>query len=92
MTGQPERDCVPPILIYTKPFCPYCVRAMALLDEKGAPYEEILASMDPDKRAEMQARSGRTTYPQIFIGERHVGGCDDLMELERKGELDALLQ
>jgi glutaredoxin 3 len=84
---------VPPIVIYTKPFCPYCTRAMALLDSKGAKYEEILAAMDADKRKEMLERSGgRATYPQIFIGERHVGGCDDLHALDANGELDALLQ
>jgi glutaredoxin 3 len=84
---------VPPIVIYTKPFCPYCTRAMALLDSKGAKYEEILAAMDADKRKEMLERSGgRSTYPQIFIGERHVGGCDDLHALDANGELDALLQ
>jgi glutaredoxin 3 len=84
---------VPPIVIYTKPFCPYCSRAMALLDRKGANYQEIVASMDAGKRKEMLERSGgRSTYPQIFIGERHIGGCDDLHELDAKGELDALLQ
>jgi glutaredoxin 3 len=83
---------VPPIVIYTKPFCPYCSRAVALLDSKGANYEEIVASMDAGKRQEMLARSnGRSTYPQIFIGDRHVGGCDDLYALDAKGELDALL-
>jgi glutaredoxin 3 len=84
---------VPPIVIYTKPFCGYCARAMALLDRKGAKYEEIVASMDPEKRQEMIERSGgRATYPQIFIGERHVGGCEDLQELDYAGELDPLLQ
>ena len=84
---------MPPIVIYTKPLCPYCTRAMALLDRKGAPYAEIVASMDAEKRQEMLERSGgRSTYPQIFIGERHVGGCDDLHELDAKGQLDPLLQ
>jgi len=84
---------VPPIVIYTKPFCPYCSRAMALLDSKGAQYQEIVAAMDAEQRKEMLARSGgRSTYPQIFIGEHHVGGCDDLMALEGAGKLDALLQ
>jgi glutaredoxin 3 len=80
------------IEIYTKPFCPYCDRAMALLDRKGAPYEEIVASMDADKRQEMRDRSGRTTYPQIFIDGRHIGGCDDMMALDAAGELDGLLK
>lgn len=84
---------MPPIVIYTKPFCPYCTRAMALLDSKGAKYEEIVAAMDAGKRKEMLERSGgRSTYPQIFIGDRHVGGCDDLHELDARGELAALLK
>ncbi len=79
------------VTIYTKPYCPYCVAALDLLERKGAAVHEIVASSDPDKRQEMIARSGRYTYPQIFIGERHIGGCDDMMALERKGELDPLL-
>ena len=79
------------VTIYTKPFCPYCVAAMDLLASKGVEFTEIVASQDPDKRQEMVSRSGRYTYPQIFIGDRHVGGCDDMMALERKGELDPLL-
>lgn len=80
------------VTIYTKPFCPYCERALALLERKGAKVTEYVASMDPDKKAEMIQRSGRTTYPQIFIGGRHVGGCDDLHALDAKGALDPLLQ
>lgn len=80
------------ILIYTKAFCPYCTRAKRLLDEKGAAYEEIDISMGGPKRQEMLAKSnGRTTVPQIFIGDTHVGGSDDLAALEREGRLDALL-
>jgi glutaredoxin 3 len=82
---------VPKVVIYTKPFCPYCARAEALLSKKGVDYEEIVASMDPEKREEMRQKSGRMTYPQIFIGDRHVGGFDDLYALDRAGELDALL-
>ncbi len=82
-----------PVVVYTKPFCPYCARAMALLERKAVAFEEIVASMDAEKRQEMRERSGgRTTYPQIFIGDRHIGGCDDLMALEQAGELDGLLQ
>ena len=77
--------------IYTKPYCPYCERAKALLEQKGAEYNEIVASHDPALRAEMNERSGRYTYPQIFIDDKHVGGCDDLMALERDGKLDQLL-
>lgn len=79
------------VTIYTKPYCPYCIRAVALLKQKGVELTEIEASGDPTMRAQMIQRSGRSTYPQIFVGERHVGGCDDMLALERKGELDAIL-
>lgn len=83
---------MPPVTIYTKAFCPFCVRAMRLLKSKGVKPEEIGAGFDAKKRAEMLARSnGAATYPQIFIGETHVGGCDELYALERAGKLDALL-
>jgi len=83
---------MPPIKIYTTPICPYCVRAKALLRKKGASYEEIDVFMDPDARDEMESVShGRRTVPQIFIGETHVGGCDDLYALENSGKLDPLL-
>ncbi|MBW8882461.1 MAG: glutaredoxin 3, partial [Asticcacaulis sp.] len=72
------------IEIYTKPYCPYCDRAKALLEQKGAEYKEVIASSDPELRSEMNARSGRYTYPQIFIDDRHIGGCDDLMALDRR--------
>ena len=80
------------VTIYTKPYCPYCVRAVSLLDKKGVAYTEIEAAFDPEKRQEMMQRSGRATFPQIFIGDRHIGGCDDMMALEREGRLDPLLQ
>lgn len=79
------------IEIYTKPYCPYCERAMALLTQKGAEYQEIVASGDARLRSEMNERSGRFTYPQIFIDGKHIGGCDDLMALDRRGGLDPLL-
>lgn len=80
------------ITIYTKPYCPYCIRAVSLLEKKGAPFTEIEAAFDPDKRKEMIQRSGgRSTFPQIFIDDRHIGGCDDMMALEYDGKLDALL-
>ncbi|ESQ77138.1 glutaredoxin 3 [Asticcacaulis sp. AC402] len=79
------------IEIYTKPYCPYCERAKALLEDKGAEFMEIVASGDPDLRAEMNSRSGRFTYPQIFIDGLHVGGCDDLVALDSRGGLDPLL-
>mgnify|MGYP002278717555 CR=1 FL=1 len=82
-----------PVTIYTKPLCPYCVRAVSLLKKKGADITDISAAFDAKKREEMvQRANGSRTYPQIFIGDVHVGGCDDMMELERAGKLDALLQ
>ena len=84
---------MPPVTIYTKPFCPYCSRALKLLRDKGVAFDEIDdAAFDATKKRAMVSRTGGvSTFPQIFIGERHVGGCDDLMALDRKGELDKLL-
>lgn len=79
------------IQIYTQPFCPYCTRAKALLDAKGAAYTEIDAAQGTAARAESVARTGRTSVPQIFIDGRHIGGCDDLVALDRQGGLDPLL-
>ena len=79
------------VTIYTKPYCPYCIRAVDLLEKKGIEFTEVEAAFDPDKRQEMIQRSGRATFPQIFIGERHLGGCDEMMALERAGQLDTLL-
>jgi glutaredoxin 3 len=79
------------VVIYTRPFCGFCARALKLLTEKGVAFTEIEAGMDPAKRAEMVARSGRTTFPQIFVGDRHIGGCDDLVALDRAGKFDAML-
>ena len=79
------------VTIYTRPGCGYCSRALSLLEEKGANFTEIHAGFDPALRQEMMQRSGRTTFPQIFVGETHIGGCDDMMLLERRGELDPLL-
>ncbi len=83
---------MPTIEIYTKGFCPYCTRAKALLRSKGVAFDEQDISMGGPKRAEMIARAGgQTTVPQIFIGGAHVGGCDDLVALDRAGRLDPLL-
>ena len=80
------------VTIYTKPYCPYCIRAVSLLEKKGAQFTEIEAAFDPEKRKEMvQRANGDATFPQIFIGDQHVGGCDDMMALEYDGKLDALL-
>ena len=81
----------PAVVMYTTNWCPYCERARRLLRSKGATFEEVDVESAPEKRAEMQTRSGRRSVPQIFIGDRHVGGCDDLHALEAAGELDALL-
>jgi glutaredoxin 3 len=78
--------------IYTKAFCPYCARALALFDRKGVRYEEHDITMGGPQRAEMiQRADGRTTVPQVFVGGTHVGGSDDLADAERTGELDRLL-
>jgi glutaredoxin 3 len=82
---------MPPVIIYTRQFCGYCTAAKRLLKEKGVSFEEIDATGAPDRRSEMIARSGRFTFPQIFIGSRHIGGCDDLFALSARGELDRLL-
>ena len=80
------------VMIYTTPICPYCARAKHLLKKKGVPYEEIDVFMDGDARNTMEAKSGgRRTVPQIFVGDTHVGGCDDLYALESDGKLDPLL-
>jgi glutaredoxin 3 len=79
------------VVIYTRPFCGFCARALSLLGQIGVPFTEIEAGMNPDKRREMVERSGRNTFPQIFIDGQHIGGCDELMALERVGKLDPLL-
>ena len=82
---------MPKIEIYTREFCGYCARSLALLTQKGVAFEEIPAGMDPAKRKEMIERSGRNTFPQIFIDGKHIGGCDEMMALERDGKLDPML-
>ena len=80
------------VTIYTRQFCPYCTRAVSLLKSKNVNFNEIDAGMDVQKKAEMVERSGGgRTFPQIFIGDKHIGGCDDMMALEQSGELDSLL-
>ena len=79
------------VVIYMRQFCGYCSAAKKLLETKGVAFEEHDATHAPEVRQEMIARAGRNTFPQIFINDRHVGGCDDLHALERAGELDALL-
>ncbi|WP_374600259.1 glutaredoxin 3 [Brevundimonas sp.] len=80
------------VVIYTKPGCPYCTSAKALLDKKGVDFTEIVASSDPEKKQEMiQKSGGRMTFPQVFVGEKHIGGSDDLHALDARGGLDPLL-
>jgi len=82
----------PDIVVYRTGWCPYCERALGLLSKKGLAYREIDVDEDPKLREEMIARSGRRTVPQIFIGGKHVGGCDDLFALAESGGLDRLIQ
>lgn len=82
---------MPRVEIYTSPFCGFCHRAKRLLEDKHVEYTEIDVMMNPERRREMEARAGRHTVPQIFIDDRHIGGCDDLFALERRGDLDPLL-
>jgi len=79
------------IVIYSKSYCPYCRRALALLDIKGAEYRVIDVTDDKEREREMQQRSGRTSVPQIFIGGKAIGGCDELFALDEQGKLDPLL-
>lgn len=79
------------ITIYTTRSCPFCVRAKQLLDSKGVKYRDIAVDQNPQLRQQMMQKSGRRTVPQIWIGDEHVGGCDDLYALERSGKLAPLL-
>ena len=80
------------IIMYGTDWCGYCARARRLLDVKGAPYEEIDVDIVAGARQEMQAKSGRSTIPQIFINDQHIGGADDLYALDAEGRLDPLLK
>lgn len=81
-----------PVTLYTTPICPYCIATKRLLDTKGVTYTDINVMAEPNRRAEMMQKAhGRHTVPQIFIGDTHVGGCDELHALERAGKLDPLL-
>lgn len=83
---------MPRIIIYTTLMCPYCIRARRLLKRKGVAFEEIRVDFDPEQMQIMRERSRRHTVPQIFIDDRHIGGYDDMALLDRRGELDALLE
>lgn len=81
------------VTIYTKDWCPYCASAKKLLTDKGASFTELDIGAKPELRSEMiDKAAGRTSVPQIFIGDRHVGGCDDIYALDARGELEALLR
>jgi len=80
------------VLMYLTASCPFCQSAERLLREKGVEAEKIRVDLEPARRVEMMQKSGRRTVPQIWIGERHIGGCDDLYALDRAGELDPLLK
>jgi glutaredoxin 3 len=80
------------VLMYCTAACPFCQSAERLLEQKGASVEKVRVDLEPARRAEMMKKSGRRTVPQIWIGERHVGGCDDLYALDREGGLDPLLK
>jgi glutaredoxin 3 len=81
-----------PVRMYTTEYCPYCVRAKALLQQRGVAHiDEIRVDLHPEQRDQMIEATGRRTVPQIFIGDTHVGGCDDLMALDRRGALLPLL-
>ena len=80
------------VLMYCTAACPFCQSAERLLRDKGAEIDKVRVDLEPARRGEMVQKSGRRTVPQIWIGERHIGGCDDLYALDRKGGLDPLLQ
>jgi glutaredoxin 3 len=82
----------PAVTVYVSDWCPYCQRAKGLLTQKNVDFREINVEDDANLREEMIVRSNRRTVPQIFIGDTHVGGCDDLFELDRSGKLDRLIQ
>lgn len=87
VTSAGEHD----VVVYSTRQCPFCTRAIDLLELKGVGYTEVRIDTHPEKRAEMETRANRTSVPQIFIGDTHVGGCDDMYALEERGELDTLL-
>ena len=91
MSAVVRPDTPPAVVIYSTLLCPYCHRAKALLRKKGVAFTEIDVGMDLEKRDEMTKRAGRHTVPQIFVGDKHLGGCDDLHALDEEGKLDSLL-
>jgi len=80
-----------PVIVYSTAVCPYCVRAERLLEAKGVSVQKIRVDLDPEERIKMMERTGRRTVPQIYVGDTHVGGFDDLYALDQAGKLDPLL-
>jgi glutaredoxin 3 len=80
------------VWMYSTALCPYCVRARRLLEHKGVAFEEVRVDLEPQRRAEIYHRTGRRTVPQVFIGDRHIGDCEEIYALEAQGKLDALLK
>lgn len=89
--SSPAGDTRPRVTMYGTGWCPYCAAARDLLRQKGVELEEIDLTRQPGRRPEMEARSGRSSVPQIFIGDEHIGGYDDISALERRGQLDERL-
>ncbi len=91
-SADTNSSSMPEIVMYSTAFCPYCIRARILLDSKGVSYREFRIDLESQLRVEMEQRSGRTSVPQIFVGDTHIGGFDDMYALERRGTLDVLLR
>lgn len=91
MSAVAHPETTLPVVVYSTLLCPYCHRAKALLRRKGVNFTEIDVGMDLEKRDEMTKRAGRHTVPQIFVGDKHLGGCDDLYALDSEGKLDSIL-
>lgn len=96
MSGRSDKPAVPaatsqPIVMYTTRFCPYCIRARSLLQSKGWDYQDIPVDADQGLRSEMMQKSGQHTVPQIWIGDQHIGGCDELFRLEVGNQLEAMV-
>lgn len=87
-----DGQAIQPVVMYSTRFCPYCMRARSLLQQKRIHFRDIAVDGKPELRQEMVEKSGRFTVPQIWIGDTHIGGCDELMQLERTGVLDDMLK
>lgn len=92
LAGEKRQILMSEVVMYTTAFCPFCVMAKRLFDDLGVPYQEIRVDQHPERRQEMMSKSGRRTVPQVFIGARHVGGCDDTQAALRSGQLQQWLK